>query len=275
MENMFFQRLRRLSVALLAAVSFASAAQQPTPARLQAEISRWMQRYVSDETLLEKTVSNSYGPNLAPPKREAVKAMLRTVMVHERMAPYLTKVVLPFYGKQLGTDESKNYVLEAVVELQVKGLRRLPTEVHAQFLRYILDMAAATQPTVCKALFLGKMGTQQSAVYERRYMASLPTEKFEAVLGMYQAAALAELDGYPDVKPLNPTQAKAAESAYAVAVKSRIARMPLGLHARVSADIEGGEPTEVCAWFRDTVGAALDLHEPYLGWYLTRFIQAM
>lgn len=263
-------------MALLAVACNGVIAQQQRPtSRLESEIANTLAGYVRDDALLERSVSAAYGTGLSPEKRDVAKAVLRSLMSSEQMPGYLTRLLAPVMGPNLSKNEGREYVMEGVSALQTKGLRRLPTQRQVQFLKHTLDMAGAVPSSMCKALFLGKLNTAQANLLERRYAASLPLGRFEALMAMYQNAAEAELAGYPDLKILSATQAKGAERAYEGVMKGRIQRMPPGLNERVLDDLDGSEPIEACKWFRETTGAALDLKEPYLGWYMTRFIDSM
>lgn len=269
-------RSRRLIVGVVTGLSvFAACAQQPSQAQIEALATRTLASMAGDDARLEVAVDTLYGRDLTPEKRKVAKALLRSVFGNERLPRYLAQVLAPVAGPTLTPKEAQAYVIEGMAALQVQGLRRLPTERKARYLQQLLDMAAAVPAGTCKAMFLGKLDARTAGLVAQRHDASLPLGEFEAATQLYRDLVEAELTGYPDVKTLSPAQAKGAERAYELAMNARIRRLPPGLNDRVLRNVEAAEPTEACLWFRETTAAALDLTEPYRGWYLTRFADGL
>ena len=109
---------------------------------------------------------------------------------------------------------------------------------------------------------------------EARYNATLSLREFEAISLLGQEAAEAELAEYPDVRVINVVQAKSAERAHASALDVRAQRLPAGMLDRLQ-NMETAEPSEACRWAQEMLGAALDLSEPYRGWWMTRYVESL
>jgi hypothetical protein len=271
-----FSWTRRAILLALTGLSVGMAwAQQPSLAQVERLSERMLASMAGDDARLELAVSNVYGRDLAPEKRAVAKAMMRSMLSDKRMHRYIAQVIAPVLSPTLTLKEGQAYVLEGIAALQRRGMVRLPTERKAQFLQHVVDMTAAIPAETCKAMLLGKLDLPAARDWEARHTGSLTLGAFEAVTALYQQAMQAELDGYPDVKTINPTQAKAAERAYEHALDVRIRRLPAGLTDRVLRNVEAAEPSEACQWFREAAFAVLDLTEPYRGWYLTRFTESM
>jgi hypothetical protein len=270
------RRLRKLAVLATVLASAASVfAQQSKQEQLQALVTRSLASQVRDDARLDVAIERTYGAGLDPQKHAIAKSSLRALLANERLPAYLARVLAPIVSPSLTPTEGQAYIVEVLSSLRTSGLRRLSADRQAQYVAFTVNMAASIPAATCKALFLGKLDTRTGGLVELRHIAALPLREFEAVIQLYQDSSEAELAGYPDARILNATEASGADRAYAAAVATRLQRLPTGLGDRVLRNVEASEPREACLWFRENLAAALDLTDPYRGWYLARFTERM
>ena len=268
-------RIQRAVTLALACLCIGTAhSQQPSQATVEAQAARALATLAQDDAILDQNISVIYGRDITAEKRAIAKAQLRWFLRDERVAAYLVRLMLPVASPTLTPKDAQAFVVEGMASLKARGLRRLPTERKGQVVQLSLGMFKAIPVGVCKAMALGKLDTQTTHLIEARYNASLPLRSFEAIVALVQDAVEAELAEYPDMKTTNPTQARAADRAHALALQSRAERLPAGLLDRTQ-DLETAEPSEACLLVRESLAAGLDLAEPYRGWWLSRLVEAL
>lgn len=252
-----------------------AAGQTFTPAELEPLLTRELSIVVNDAAALDTAIDQVYGQAIEPAKREVARTMLRAIMGHARMPRYLAQVAAPLVGPEMPKDV-RPYVMGSMGALYIRGMRRMPTERQARYVRNItLGTVATYPPNFCKAAFLGRLDARTALAFEPRYYASLSLGEFEAVLSLQQAAVEAELSGYPSIRTVNAVQTDGAVRAYQQAMRRRIDQLPPGLDDRVMRDPESADASDVCKWFLAASAAIFDLQEPYLGWYLAQMINEM
>ena len=225
---------------------------------------------------LNAAITRTYGVRLSAEKEEIARDALRAFMLNEAVPLYIAKLLAPVYRPDLTSKELASAVVEGIAQMQVKGLARLPAARQAAFVSYMVSMLNAIRASDCKALLEGRLDTNASAALERRYIASLPPDRFEAVTNLYKEASEAELAGYPDPRYLNPSQAQLAEKVYETASTKRLReRFPAAVLQRVTKGGDVAPASEVCLVMTETFASMLDMAEPYKAWQLTRFMQSM
>jgi hypothetical protein len=217
-----------------------------------------------------------FGVDLTEEQGEAARRTLRALLANQAVPGYVAKVLRPTFHPDKIKQDSTAVVLEAMVQLQVKGLLRLPAQRQGHFVQHVIDVAQAVPPPACKAAYLGRLPLKEASALELRYVASLPLKQFEAVLQLYREAIEAELAGYPSARTITNEQADQTEQALeaASAQRVRVALSPQTI-ARLSADGERASPSEFCTFVSASLRGLLDLRKPYKSWQLTRFVQAM
>ncbi|MGD9670759.1 MAG: hypothetical protein AB7U75_17225 [Hyphomicrobiaceae bacterium] len=251
-------------------------AQSEAAAKLASRISIELRKEFGTSEQFDAAITTTYGVQLTPEKAEVARRALRALLSNEALPAYLANLLLPLARLDLTKRQFGAAMLHGIVQLQIQGFSRLPTERQAAFVAHFVAMARSISPSDCKAMFLGQMDTEASTVLERQYIASLPLGKFESITLLYKEAAEAELAGYPDARFINSQQAQIAEKVYeAASVKRLLAQVPKDAIRRVDQDAASAVPSEACAVFTATVEAMLDMTEPYRSWQLSRFTQSM
>lgn len=225
---------------------------------------------------LNAAITRTYGEQLSPEKEEVARNTLRVLMSNDAVPMYLAKLLVPIYGPGITRKEVASAMAEGLAQMQVKGLARLSADRQAAFVTHMVSMTKAIPASVCKAMFGGRLDTNASAAIERRYIASLPLDRFEAITNLYKEAAEAELAEYPDARVINHSQAKLAEKVYEAASAKRLrAKLPQAVIQRVLQGVDSAPPSEVCSVMSESIAGMLDMSEPYRSWQLTRFTQSM
>ena len=116
----------RLAVAVFAvATAMPLAAQEPTEAALTQLFKVELQRQFATDEQLDAALRKTYGVELEPDKAKLTRGMLRALLANDALPAYLAKALKPAFRTQTNRDTT-SLVLDAVVGLQVKGLRRVP-----------------------------------------------------------------------------------------------------------------------------------------------------
>lgn len=272
--------VRRTVFALLGAAVLTCAApvlaQSNTVAKVAERLAVELKRQFGTQEQLDAAVTNFYGVKLTPEKREVARRALSALLFNDAVPTYIANLLVPVYRPDITQKEMAAATIEGIVQMQAKGIARLPGERQAAFVAHIVAMARAVSPSACKAMFLGRLNTTASAALERQYIASLPLGNFEAITSLYKEAAEAELAGYPDARVINQQQAKLAEKVYEAASNKRLrAQVPQDVIQRVKQGADSAAPRDVCAFMTATVEGMVDMTEPYRSWQLTRFAQSM
>jgi hypothetical protein len=225
---------------------------------------------------LNAVITKTYGVKLSPEKENVARNSLRAVMFNEAVPMYIAKLISPFYHPDTTQKELASAMAEGIAQLQVKGVLRLSSERQASFVAHMVSMAKAIPSSDCKAMFIGRLDTTASVALERRYIASLPSVRFESITNLYREAIEAELAGYPDARTINLNQAKLAEKVYETATVKRLhAKVAQAVLQRVNQGAENAPSSEVCLVMSETIEAMLDMAEPYRSWQLTRFMESI
>lgn len=269
--------LRNVVVLFMIAPIAVLNAQTDTTSTLTHLISLEVRKQFGTRAQLDATIARAYGTALTPEKVEVARNFMGSVLRHEALPASLARIIAPLTnGSHLTPRDVENAVSQGILQLQLKGLARLPTDKQAAFVQHMVSLARTIRPSDCKALYLGHLDANASVALERRYIATLPLGRFEAVTALYRQAIEAELAGYPDVKTINAQQAKLAEKAHQGAMAKRLqTQVPVGVVQRVSQDGNGAPAADVCAFFSATTEAMLDIAEPYRTWQLTRFMESI
>lgn len=251
-------------------------AQSETVSKIAALLTVELESQFGTAEQLNAAVTKSYGVKLSPTKENIARAVLRELMFNEAVPMYIAKLILPFYHPGITRKEIASAMVEGIAQMQVKGLIRLSSERQAAFITHMVSMAKAIPASDCKAMFVGRLDTNASALLERRYIASLPVDRFESITNLYKEAVEAELNGYPDARTINSSQAKLAEKVYETATVKRLSKnIAPAVLQRVNQGADSAPSSEVCLVLSETIAAMLDMAEPYRSWQLTRFTQSM
>jgi len=107
------------------------------------------------------------------------------------------------------------------------------------------------------------MDSDESGIFERRYIVNLPTNRFEAITYFYNESAEAELAGYPDARSINPAQAKLAETVLKTATTKQFReRIPVSVRQRVVQDPSLAPASEYCLFVSEKLLNMFDMHQP-------------
>ena len=253
-----------------------SYSQSSEEAKLTAELSAELKKQFSIPEQLDLIVSKSYGVSLSPEKTIVARNSLRALMFNEALPGYMARILSPVNRPGITSGERSAAILQSVSQMQTKGLGRLSADKQMAFLKHVIATTRFISAADCKAIYQGKMDAATSAALERRYIATLPLGRFEAITSLYRAAAEAELSGYPDARTINAQQAKLAEKVFEDAsVKRLVAQVPQDVIQRYIQDSEGAAASDVCAVMATSAEGMLDMTEPYRSWQLTRFAESM
>lgn len=274
------RRLRRVLIAAATALTLLHARAAPTPSvdELADAMRTELRRQFGTDEQIDRVVQRAFGGQQLPPQKLAiVRANIRTLLSHEALPRRVAEMMQPLISDQkISAEEGKAAGIELILGMQAKGLRRLPTDSQAGFVRYMVQMMRMIPASQCKAMLMGQVSTARAAEIERFYMATLPQARFEYVQSLYLQAALSELRGYPEVRTITPEQAKLADRVLDVARKERLKKLPLPLLQRVSeVGLEGADADDACQFTSAALESMLDMKDPYLGWQLTRFVEGM
>jgi hypothetical protein len=245
-------------------------------AELAVSIRSAIKAQYGTQAQMDQAIERVFGVKLSPQKAAVARSDLQAVLAHPQLPAYLAQVVLPLSGAKISKEELAAATTEVMQQVQVKGIARLTADKQAMMVRHVIDMAKWAPAPLCKALFLGQLDSQKSAALERRFIASLPLGKFEAISALYRAASEAELNKYPDRRTLSASQAKITEQAQENSGARRLmARVAPDVIERVNQSAESAPAEEVCLVMTETTEAMLELPDPFRSWALTRFAQAM
>jgi len=126
-------------------------AQQPSESDIEAMATKALAMMNRDEAFLDRAIDRIYGTDLPLDKRVIAKSTMRAAFRNDRLPKYLARLIAPVASPALQAREVNTYVIEGIVQLKVRGLRRLPTERKAQHIRYSIGMAAGIPAGMCKA----------------------------------------------------------------------------------------------------------------------------
>jgi hypothetical protein len=266
----------RLAVLVLAAATTVPlSAQEPTEAGLTQLFRVELQRQFASDEQLDAALRKTYGVELEPDKAKFTRNMLRALLTNDALPAYLAKTLKPAFRAPTNQDTT-SLVLDAVVGLQVKGLRRVPANQQAQFLQHVVDTSLAVPAEKCRAGYEGQLTLRESAALEMRYASSLPLQRYSAVMQLYREAMEAELAGRPAVRTVTEEQARQAqqamEEASAKRVRATFAPQDVAAFANSKAQVN---PVVFCAFATAYLKGTLDMPEPYKSWQLVRFVQDM
>jgi|ERR1035437_3442559 hypothetical protein len=223
---------------------------------------------------LNAAITKLYGTKLSPEKEEVARNNLRTLVFNDAVPIYLARLIWPIFRPEMTSNEVSAAMLEGMAQMQTRGFMRLPTERQAELVSQTVSMAKAISSSDCKALMTGRLDGNASSLVERSYVASLPFEKFSSILNLYKQATEAELAGYPEVRAINQSQAKLADTAWEAATIKRLReKLPRDVVLRVVNGIDTAPSSEVCSVVSERLAAMLDMTEPYRSWQLIRFTQ--
>ena len=269
-------RGRVVVVCLVIAIGPSALAQSDVEIKLAEQLRVELKNQFGTVQQLNTAITKTYGIKLSAEKEEIARNALRALMFNEAVPLYIAKLLVPVYRPDLTSKEIASATVEGIAQMQVKGLARLPAERQAAFVSYMFSMMKSIPPSDCKALLEGRLDTNASAALERRYIASLPPDRFEAVTNLYKEASEAELAGYPDPRFINSNQAKLAEKVYETASTKRLRdRVSAPVLQRVAQGGDVASASEVCLVMSENFAGMLDMAEPYRSWQLTRFLQSM
>jgi len=271
------RRVARLCAVVVMAVAVAVArAQEPSEAALAQLFRVELRRQFASEEQLNTLLRKTYGVDLAPDKAEVARGALRTLLADPAVPAYLAQVLRPTFRPERLNDDATSVVLDGVVQLQVRGLRRLPASRQEQFLQHVVQTAQALPPEKCKAGYLGQIPLREAVALEMRVAASLPLQRFEAIIELYRDAMRAELAGSPPARTVTDEQAALARRALqeASARRVRAALAPAAV-ARFTDDGAASPADEFCALACAALQGVLDLPEPHKSWQLTRFVEGL
>lgn len=253
------------------------ATQAREAAQVGAALAAEFRKIASSTSQLDQLIVNAYGVPLTPEKLEIARRAMRTNLTDENLAAYMGTVIAPLIATNPTMADVTAAAMEGIASLQIKGLARLSPELQASFVTHTLDAMLGMTPADCKAVALGQMSTSQAARLERLHIARLPLGQFEAITNLYQEAARAELRGFPDVRQVNPEQARLAESVFENAAVARLRRSASqsSLERFSTVGLEGMPAQEACQFVYASNAAILDMPEPYRTWQLARFTLSM
>lgn len=239
---------------------------------LRAFVTSFVERTQRDRGYLDSIVNKGWSNMLDKDRLPIVSGMVSALMSHEAMQDYMLQVLRPLLSDNSSRETVSATMLEAMVTLQSKGVRRLNVDQQAAFVKLSHDFTGWLPPKACKAIFVGRLNTQQMVTLERRYALTLPLDKFEDYIALYRAAALAELNDYPSARTVNETQAKGAKRAFVQAFMAKTGELPADLLARVGDAPADADAEDACPYFRSVLTAILSMKEPYRTWQLNMFI---
>lgn len=236
------------------------------------ELALAAQRQAGDDKWLSEFVLQVYGP-LSPEKKAAAKHLHRDTMTHPAMSDRMAAAFEPLAAVMAPTESLRSAAFQVVQHTLQLGLVRLPSERLAAYFRHVVGFMRGVQPDVCKNIVMARLAPLESNKEEVNYLASLPTERFKAVMSLYREASLAELEGYPDRVLLNAEQAKLADAIFKATAKKRVeANVPEAVRNRVYSSLGSAPSHEVCRVATEHLLSMLDMPEPYRRWQMTRHI---
>lgn len=245
-------------------------------ARVTVEISREIHRQYATDAQIDAVILKTYGVKLAPEKLQVARRILKDILFDEAVPKYVAGLIVPVWRTGMTVEQMQQAMLEGIMQLQVKGIGRLPAQKQSLFISHILGMTRSIPSSLCKAMYLGQIDTKTSIEMERHYIANLPLERFEAISNFYREAAKAELAGYPAARTINASQAQLAEQALGVAWGTRMRKKDaVETMQLVLADMPSAQAGELCMVMSEMLEAMLEMPEPYRSWQYTLFVENM
>lgn len=229
----------------------------------------------SDEQLLNQLVFAQYGTLLDRARVDALKSMLRTILAEPALASFTAKSYAGVKNSGLSKAELGRHGVRAIMEVRVKGLRRISAQRKVELHRFIQGLAASLSVRQCRKMFAGTLDLLTSNKAERDYMVTMPLPEFLGLIAAYEAASLAELRGVPSVPSLTPSQAAKSEAAYSEAVQVRLRKLPTSVIAQLAGGLNSAPDDVACTYQREALAAGMDLPLPERDWYLQRFVEEM
>lgn len=227
----------------------------------------------SNEQMLDQLVLAQYGTALDRPRINALKSMVRTTMTEPAFATYVAKSYARVQNSGLSNTELSAQGSRSIVEVRVKGLRRISANQQGELHRFIQGVAASLPARQCRQMFAGTLDVATSSKAESGYMAAMPIQEFLGLVAAYQAASLAELRGTPSGLILTPSQAKRLEAAYGSAVQARVRNLPTSVAAQLAEGLNKAPDDVACTYQREALAAGMDLPLPERDWYLQQFVE--
>lgn len=249
-------------------------AKQPASA-LQEHFVKEFLAMRSNEQLLEQLVFAQYGTALDRPRVNALKSMLRTILAEPALASYTAKSYASVQNAGLSKAELGAHGGRAIMELRVKGLRRVSVQRQGELHRFIQGLAASLPVRQCRQMFAGTLDLPASNKAEQAYMVAMPLPEFLGLVSAYEAASLAELRGVRSFPSLTSSQAAKADAAYDEAVQVRLRKLPTLVVAQLVGGLTKAPDDVACTYQREALAAGMDLPLPERDWYLQQFVEGL
>lgn len=259
--------LRTLTAVLFFLLTTAASGQSLTRSDVLSLVVQAQKRLLSDSSLIEKSIDVTYGGTISAEKKAISAQYMLQMIGHEKLPAYMVDILQPVITPETSRQDVQNYLFEGMLQLKVRGLRRLSQDQQASFFRFTIEMMDALPVDICKALVNGAIDSRKGGLLETRFAVSQSKEKFVDYMALQVAAANAELVKYPDLRVISEQQALITKKAHALAFERRVDASIPGLYERAAKGTTNAR--DDCLGARAYTLAGLDLREPYRGWFLT------
>lgn len=252
---------------------------QPAPAgraaALQDEFGRAFLAMRTSDQVLDQLVVAQYGATLERARADALKSMLSKVMAEPALAVYTAKSYAGVQYAGLSKVELGAHGGRALLDVRIKGLRRVSASQQGKLLRFVQGFAATLPMRQCRQMFEGTLDLATSNRAEQAHMAAMPLPDFLSLIAVYEGASLAELRGAPTARTLTPSQAVKVTAAYETAVAARLRKMPTSMVAQLADGMKKAPDDVVCTYQREALAAGMDLPLPERDYYLQQFVESL
>ena len=271
-----------MTVALLAVLATGPGALAETSSsalstyQFQQELAESLANLRNDDARLDSAIVAVYsGFSVEPVRKEALKRSLRTMLGQDALPALVARSLGPRLTSSSSASQRLARASQILVELRVKGLRRIPPARQAEFVRFIQGVTGSLPPLACRQMFDGTLDAVASSHAEHAYMLAMPLNRFHSLVTLYEEAMVAELNGRPAVHLLTASQRKQMDQAYDAAIEARMRKMPPEVVAGIASGLTQAPAEVACRFHREALAAGLDLGAPYRNWYVASFVDSL
>lgn len=204
----------------------------------------------------------------------------RELLTNDDFADMVISLSGPMAAAGVSTEEIVARSAEVGVEMQVRGLARLPSDRQEEFLRYSTQMfgwLSDNDVETCKALTVATPmpSALEMQRVEYEFLATQPVDQVDAILTLYRDATLAELRKVEGPVALTDAQRDAAMFAYSNRLMDSVREQPLPTLSLETLDLANASASDVCRFTVMSMEAVFELTGNERVWLVQEFVDAM
>lgn len=175
-------------------------------------VRRILHEMVSTDARANQSIRKSWGSDITPAQLAVMRPYVRTMFQHPKLAEYLTNRVEALGPtRSLTPNEVMSATANAMLDLQLMGMKRLPSDLQAGYLQYAKTMYRDTSAQECYEMVDPNTTAMRIAEIECNFVKRLPVPKPTEHLRLLERAMLAELNDYPPLPSMNAERARLAQ----------------------------------------------------------------